>query len=345
MPIIISRAAVNSASVIITFVILLFCAGCSVPLNDILITPSPAIFSVQPQFVEGDVIAKTVSTPDQFMLILKYDSATGEYERAIVNKKPDGSWFRGNDKSEFIDRTLMEKVYPVKVGHVSSLSHVSIETKPSTYIPPQTEFVPSMSRATLTKTPIITLSTSTATPITTPTPQPETVKTLETPVGNSPQAIDILALEREIHTLINQQRSINGLSGMSYDPSLASIARTHSVDMAQNNYFSHFDLQGLDPTARGSLDGYSCYKRNESYSTTGIAENIMQNNLYDSVTYDNGIPWYAWNSQTDIAQSTVRGWMSSSGHRQNILTSAYDREGIGVAIAKDDKVYITEDFC
>jgi uncharacterized protein YkwD len=37
--------------------------------------------------------------------------------------------------------------------------------------------------------------------------------------------------------------------------------------------------------------------------------------------------------------------MGSSGHRENILSSAYDREGIGVAIAKDDKVYITEDFC
>ena len=79
--------------------------------------------------------------------------------------------------------------------------------------------------------------------------------------------------------------------------------------------------------------------------TPGLAENIYQNNLYDSVTYYNGIPSYDWNTQEEIAQSTVEGWMDSPGHRKNILTSSYDREGIGVAIATNDKVYITQDFC
>jgi hypothetical protein len=31
--------------------------------------------------------------------------------------------------------------------------------------------------------------------------------------------------------------------------------------------------------------------------------------------------------------------------RKNMLTPAYDREGIGVAISADGKVCITEDFC
>lgn len=178
-----------------------------------------------------------------------------------------------------------------------------------------------------------------------PTLQPDIVKDIESSVGNAQPAIDIPTLEKEIHNGINQQRISNGLSSLSYDASLASIARKHSADMARNYYFSHYNLQGLDPTGRGSRDGYSCYKNYGSYYTTGIAENIMQNNLYDSVTYYNGIPRYDWNSQDEIAQSTVSGWMNSPGHRQNILTSTYDREGIGVAIASDDKVYITEDFC
>lgn len=178
-----------------------------------------------------------------------------------------------------------------------------------------------------------------------PTLQPEIVKGIESTVGNSAPAIDIPTLEMQIHNGINQQRKNNGLSALSYDSSLVAIARKHSADMARNNYFSHDNLQGLDPSARGVQAGYSCYKNYGSYYTTGIAENIMQNNLYDSITYYNGIPRYAWNSQEDIAQSTVDGWMDSPGHRQNILTSTYDREGIGVAIASDDKVYITEDFC
>jgi uncharacterized protein YkwD len=178
-----------------------------------------------------------------------------------------------------------------------------------------------------------------------PTLQPEVVKNIESTVGNSPPVIDIPTLESQIHVLINQQRRSNGLSPLSSDSTLASIARKHSADMAWNNYFAHVNLQGLDPTGRGNLQGYSCYKNYGSYYTTGIAENIMQNNRYDSVTYYNGIPRYAWNSPEEIAQSTVNGWMSSPGHRKNILTSTYDREGIGIAIAADDKVYITQDFC
>jgi len=53
---------------------------------------------------------------------------------------------------------------------------------------------------------------------------------------------------------------------------------------------------------------------------------------------------YHWNSPEAIAQTTVAGWMNSSGHRENILTLTFDREGIGIAIASE-KVYITENFC
>ena len=178
-----------------------------------------------------------------------------------------------------------------------------------------------------------------------PTLQPEVVKNIESTVANSPPTMDILTLEKQIHELINQQRNNQGLSSLSFDSSLAAIARGHSQDMAKNNYFAHENLQGLSPTDRGNQRGYPCRKDYGSYYTYGLAENIMQNNLYDSVTYYNGIPRYAWNTQQEIAQSTVSGWMSSPGHRQNILTSTYDREGIGVAIASDNKVYITEDFC
>jgi uncharacterized protein YkwD len=37
--------------------------------------------------------------------------------------------------------------------------------------------------------------------------------------------------------------------------------------------------------------------------------------------------------------------MNSRGHRKNILFSHWRSEGIGVAIAPDGKVYITQNFC
>jgi uncharacterized protein YkwD len=46
-----------------------------------------------------------------------------------------------------------------------------------------------------------------------------------------------------------------------------------------------------------------------------------------------------------IAASTMREWVGSAGHRQNILEKNFTREGIGVAIAGDDKVYVTQILC
>ena len=37
--------------------------------------------------------------------------------------------------------------------------------------------------------------------------------------------------------------------------------------------------------------------------------------------------------------------MNSPGHRENILTGVFDREGIGVEITQDYKVYVTQNFC
>jgi len=165
------------------------------------------------------------------------------------------------------------------------------------------------------------------------------------PSINPKPVININELETEIHNLINNERQKSGVAALKYDTKLANIARAHSQDMAARNYFSHYTPEGDGPTERAIKAGYSVHKElGGGYYSEGIAENIFQNNLYDTVTYYNGIPVYDWNSQSEIASSTVNGWMNSPGHRQNILNSDYDNEGIGVAISSDDKVYITEDF-
>ena len=164
-------------------------------------------------------------------------------------------------------------------------------------------------------------------------------------LSDDPYTIQTDLLADRIHELINTHRAAYGLAPLSTDAALATIALGHSTDMAENNYFSHTDLAGGSPTDRGNASGYTCMKNYSSYYTYGIAENIFQNNLYTSVTYENGVYTYAWSTPEEIAQSTVTGWMNSEGHKKNILTPTFDREGIGVAIAADDKVYITEDFC
>ncbi len=152
-------------------------------------------------------------------------------------------------------------------------------------------------------------------------------------------------LEKQVHNLTNQYRTQNGLKALSWDDKLSNIARSHSQDMASRDYFSHDTPEGKDPTDRGTSQGYRCQKTVGNLIYSGIAENLFQNNLYDSVTIIGIVPIHDWNSQDELAKSTVDGWMESPGHRENILTKTYDREGIGVEIASDDKVYITQDFC
>ena len=95
---------------------------------------------------------------------------------------------------------------------------------------------------------------------------------------------------------------------------------------------------------RYSQDGYTCSVRVGNTFYTG-AENIALNNLYDSITTINGVAYHDWNSFEKIAETTVQGWMKSPGHRHNILMPHWRREGIGIVIAPDDKVYITQNFC
>jgi len=207
--------------------------------------------------------------------------------------------------------------------------------------------------------------------------------------------LDISKIEQLIHQKVNLERNKQNLSSLSYDNQISTIARGHSQDMAQNNYFEHQSLTGQEPWDRGFPYGYQTCGTDEAVSLQkkyddlaieydkyprtstsqaqyqeamsiynqlnsmasklesltkqgklfgGLAENIAQNWTYESITYINGIPFHHWNTEEMLAEQTVQGWMNSPGHRANIL-SGFHSEGIGVAIATDDKVYITQNFC
>ena len=165
------------------------------------------------------------------------------------------------------------------------------------------------------------------------------------PINEKPK-INKTDLEIQVHHMTNQYRQEHGLELLNWDDDLAEVARGHSKGMASRNYFDHITPEGLDPTDRAKNHGYECEKIIGNLIYKGIAENIFQNNLYDTVWYVAGVPTlYEWNTQQELAQSTVDGWMNSTGHRENILTNTFDREGIGIEITEDDKVYVTQNFC
>ena len=173
---------------------------------------------------------------------------------------------------------------------------------------------------------------------------PHPARSSRLPERKSKPILSIASLEKAIHVLINKERQANGLSPLVWDEVLSEIARNHSSDMSNRKYFDHFSPEGHDYVYRYEQEGYQCAVVEGRTIHMG-AENIALNHLYDSVITITGEAYYNWNSQEDLEKTTVQGWMRSPGHRKNILTPYFRKEGIGVVISPDDKVYITQNFC
>lgn len=156
--------------------------------------------------------------------------------------------------------------------------------------------------------------------------------------------IDPIDLAARIHALVNEERTKRKLPALAWNDRLAAIAGTHSRDMAERDYVAHDSPEGRRFTDRYRAGRFECAIRVGNTIYTG-AENIALNHLYNSVTVVNGKKIYHWNSAGNIAHRAVTNWMNSPGHRRNILTPHWRNEGIGVTVAPDNKVYVTQNFC
>lgn len=156
---------------------------------------------------------------------------------------------------------------------------------------------------------------------------------IDTPIVPIDDEYFIAEIESYIYIFTNKEREFRGLDTLRRVALVEDIARDHSQDMADRNYFSHITPEGLGPVDRIKF-GYNCTKDYGSYYSYGLAENIW---------------WIEWVGQSetakDVAQETVVSWMSSPGHRANILEPAYDRIGVGVAFNDDGGMYATQNFC
>ena len=153
-------------------------------------------------------------------------------------------------------------------------------------------------------------------------------------------------IEKHIYDFTNDERQQRGLSTLARVSAIDSIARNHSLDMSDRDYFSHISPEGNDPTDRGNESGYTCRKDFGSYYTEGLAENIYHSFTYSSYVTKGTTSSYNWiTDEQTIAKELVDGWMDSPGHRENILDAQYDRIGVGVVITANENVYSTQNFC
>ena len=142
--------------------------------------------------------------------------------------------------------------------------------------------------------------------------------------------LNITDIEQKVHELINEERSKNGLTSLTLVPLISNIARQHSEDMASRDYFQHDTPEGKSFGDRYRENNFNCEVKISVTTYATGAENI---------SYLEG-----YTGETRIAKVMVDGWMTSDGHRKNILTPYFKNEGIGIA-KTGNKIYGTQNFC
>ena len=115
--------------------------------------------------------------------------------------------------------------------------------------------------------------------------------------------------ERKVVELINDERAQRGIGTLTWDARLQAIARAHSRDMADNDYFSHTNKAGQSHRERALDAGYQC--RNRVWG--GVAENI-----------------YFGTTGYRSPQSAVTSWLGSPGHRRAMLDGTFQKAAIGI---------------
>jgi len=141
----------------------------------------------------------------------------------------------------------------------------------------------------------------------------------------------ILEIEKQVHHFTNLEREKHGLQTLEYNTELSKIAKIHSQDMLERDFFDHASPDGCDPACRYQKSNYSC----NSQMGVIAGENLHWWHYADNIF---------WQSPQQVGRETVASWMESPGHRENILFSMYQNEGIGVVITFQE-FFITQNFC
>lgn len=125
------------------------------------------------------------------------------------------------------------------------------------------------------------------------------------------QGIEYLVnVEKGIFKLTNEVRRKHGLPALTREPALCEIARRHCEDMLLRKFFSHVSPDGKPPHER-IIQSYP-------YPLSATGENIYGADASEPL-------------ETELlARIMVDSWMSSPGHRANILNPEFTDLGVGV---------------
>ncbi|WP_445678079.1 CAP domain-containing protein [Psychrobacillus sp. FSL H8-0484] len=149
-----------------------------------------------------------------------------------------------------------------------------------------------------------------ATPATPATPV--TPPVVKEPVKENNEAVKVSSVIQQVVDLTNQERAKAGLKPLQLDTKLTQSAQAKSQDMKNKNYFSH-----TSPTYGSPFDQMKAF--GVTYSSA--AENIAMGQR----------------SATEV----MNAWMTSPGHKANIMNPSYTHIGVGLS---DSGYYWTQQF-
>lgn len=142
-------------------------------------------------------------------------------------------------------------------------------------------------------------------------PAPTTSAAPAAPSSPAPAAT-ASGVTADIVRLVNAERAKAGCQPLTLNSTLTKAAQAHSDDMAAHQNMSHTGSDGSSPGDRITRAGYT-------WSSYG--ENVA----------------YGYST----ADQVMAGWMSSPGHRANILNCGFKEIGVGLA---QPGSYWTQDF-
>jgi len=126
------------------------------------------------------------------------------------------------------------------------------------------------------------------------------------------------SLEKNVLAMINAERARQGLCDLKWSDEAAKVARVHSENMAHYKFFSHQGLDGLMVNDRAD---------SLNVDWQAIGENIAYNRGYD-----------------DPVGFTIKRWMESPSHHENIMDKRWKETGVGVIMTQDGTYYLTQVF-
>jgi uncharacterized protein YkwD len=164
-------------------------------------------------------------------------------------------------------------------------------------------------------------------------------------------SIDFSRLHAAIFFVTNEERAKKRLPFLDYAPELEKAARMHSMDMHEKKFFSHYNpynKKKKTPNDRAVLAGIL---------NPYLAENIATNNGLEyksgEKVYVRGEGQFSYKMDGEIlkphtylslAETVVKSWMNSRGHRKNILSDDALQLGCGTYFYLDSAYHNMPNF-